>query len=80
MYFWFSNINLGREAFKSPIKCYNRADLLDLIDEKKSVLSLKVLAHGFTHKQTLMASQELDRLLNRYQFGEYKESQPTYSN
>ncbi|MYL65008.1 Spo0E family sporulation regulatory protein-aspartic acid phosphatase [Bacillus hwajinpoensis] len=63
---------------KLPIQCYTRSNLLALIDQKKVVLTSKVLAHGFTHKQTVMASQELDKLLNRYQFGQYEGSQSRY--
>ncbi|MGB7999362.1 MAG: aspartyl-phosphate phosphatase Spo0E family protein [Anaerobacillus sp.] len=62
-----------------PIQCYTRSNLLALIDQKKVVLTSKVLAHGFTHKQTVMASQELDKLLNRYQFEQYKGGQSKYS-
>lgn len=64
---------------KSPIKCYESSGLLALIEEKKSILTNQVNQYGFTHQQTLAASQELDQLLNRYQFGDYEESHSTYS-
>lgn len=64
---------------KSPIRCFEKPDLLTLIEEKKTILSNQVNEYGFTHQSTLAASHELDQLIYRYQISNYSHDQSRYS-
>lgn len=64
---------------KSLIQCPEDLELLEMIEAKKNLLTTKALEYGFTHEETLEVSQQLDALLNRYQFNRNFHDQSIYS-